>query len=72
MPEAISPTAALASSEGRAPKLRNPVVDLDVHARQVHGARVLPDAGPYPLLDLFLLLGDSFDVAPVLLSDERT
>src|SRR3954469_19390493 len=46
----------------RATQLGNPVVDLDVDSRQVRGARVLTDAGPYSLLDLLLLLGHIADM----------
>src|SRR5215211_5249641 len=56
---------------GLTPELGHPVVDLDVDARHVHGARVLAYAGPYPLPDLFLLLGDPLDATPALFADKR-
>ena len=54
------------------PQLRHPVVDLDVDVRHVHRAGVLPDAGPYAVLDLLVLHGDIPNLPPMLLSDKRT
>jgi hypothetical protein len=39
--------------------------------RQVYGAWILTDAGPYPLLYLLLLLGDVADAPSVLTANER-